>query len=487
MSGSTLRELEAENSALRKTVEALTARVESLLNGKGSHFDTFAKSVTLEQIVSRRTIELKQLTESARDEAEKRKIAEELMRSERRLLRSVLAHIPYLVSWKDSIHRYLGCNASFADAVGIDSPDLISGLRDSDLQWKPVDPETLLTREASVLESGTTTLDSEESYISTDGLTRTYLVATVPMRGGRDEQIGYLSIYADITERKQLEAQLLHAQKLESIGQLAAGIAHEINTPAQYVSDNTCFLQEEFQNVLGLLELYQSLVCEDAQEQSWADRRAKLLDAMKSIDYEFLKEEIPNALEQSVEGIGRITHIVRAMKEFSHPGSSHKEPADINHAIESTVTVCSNRWKYVSNLELTLANDLPPVPCLLSEFNQVILNIIVNAADAVESRFSGSETKGEISVSTRREGNHVVIAIEDNGGGIPEHIRHKIFDPFFTTKEVGKGTGQGLAISRDVIVEKHGGKLECSIKNNDSTLFQIYMPIQPCVQVADAA
>lgn len=471
-----VKALEAENAALRKTVEALIKRVDGLLDDTPTQYDMFSRSVTLQHIVNRRTQELERITESARSEAASRRKAEELMRSERRLLSSVLLHIPHLVSWKDRAGVYLGCNLSFAQSVGLRNPDDIKGKREDELNWKASDPEVSSRRERAVLDARLPITDSEESYQSADGQRHVYLVSTVPMHNDECVLTGVLSIHADITDRKNLESQLLHAQKLESIGQLAAGIAHEINTPAQYVSDNLRFIQDEFTDIANILKLFQSLLSTNGPERSWHERQDEMSKALQAVEYDYLIDEIPNALGQSVEGIGRIAHIVKAMKDFSHPGSGEKESADLNQAIESTATICSNRWKYICSLELDLDPELPIVPCLLSEFNQVILNIIVNATDAIETRFKGTNEMGHVRISTRQSNDNAVIEITDNGGGIPRAIRHRIFDPFFTTKEVGMGTGQGLAISRDIIVQKHGGMIECEVDDGHSTTFRILLP-----------
>jgi len=298
------------------------------------------------------------------------------------------------------------------------------------------------------------------------------------MRSERGEVTGALTISADITERKRLESQLVHAQKLESIGQLAAGIAHEINTPAQYVGDNTRFVRDEFDGLLRLLDLYASQLDTSSESLARELRAEEISKTIESIDYEFLRDEVPRALEQSIEGIERITHIVKAMKTFSHPGSQTMEHADLNKAIESTVTVCENRWKYAAELELDLDPAMPDVPCLLGDFNQVILNLVVNAADALEARHGEQQNKGRIEVRTRVDGAFAVVEVTDTAGGVPAAIRDRIFDPFFTTKGVGKGTGQGLSICQDVIVKKHGGTLECDVREGEGTTFRIRLPLR---------
>ena len=284
----------------------------------------------------------------------------------------------------------------------------------------------------------------------------------------------------DRARQARLEADLLQAQKLESIGQLAAGIAHEINTPAQYVGDNLEFLEQSFGELGELLKRHQALLVAAGAGEVPEALVAEVREAAEAADVEFLEEEIPRALAQSREGIGRVSKIVRAMKDFSHPGSEQKQPIDLNRAIESTVTVARNEWKYVAELELELDDGLPPVPCLAAELNQVVLNIVVNAAHALgEQQEAGEgEGKGRIFVRTRSEGGvWAVVEIEDTGPGIPEEIRDRIFDPFFTTKEVGKGTGQGLAIARSIVVDKHGGTLEVASQTGQGTTFTIRLPI----------
>jgi signal transduction histidine kinase len=168
---------------------------------------------------------------------------------------------------------------------------------------------------------------------------------------------------------------------------------------------------------------------------------------------------------------------VRAMKEFSHPGGGEKTLVDLNHAIESTLTVSRNEWKYIADLKTDFDPDLPQISCYPSELNQAFLNIIVNASHAIIHANAGKNEKGLITIATQKDGDNIVIRIEDTGGGIPESIQNKIFDPFFTTKDVGKGTGQGLAIARSVIVDKHGGTIEFKSEIGVGTTFNIKLPI----------
>ncbi len=299
-----------------------------------------------------------------------------------------------------------------------------------------------------------------------------------PMQDEAGRLHGFLVLGADVTERRHLERQLTQAQKLESIGQLAAGIAHEINTPTQYIGDNTRFLQDAFGDLAELIHQYTAL--------GQAVRRGRPVEALlqeietraQAIDVTYLLEEIPNAIVQSLEGIERVSTIVRAMKAFSHPGGEDMTPLDLNSAIENTITVARNEWKYVADVVTDFDPTLPPVPCFPGELNQVILNMIVNAAHAVADTVETSG-RGIITLTTCQHDNWAEIRIADTGTGIPENIRHKIFDPFFTTKEVGKGTGQGLAIAHDVIVKKHGGTIAFDTVMGQGTTFTLRIPLKP--------
>jgi len=305
-------------------------------------------------------------------------------------------------------------------------------------------------------------------------------VTLSPFKKDTSRVPGFILMGSDITERRIMEAQLNQAQKLESIGRLASGIAHEINTPTQYVADNTHFLQNAFADILELLDKYDQLL----QAARQGDLPDTLLDDVeqtaKAADLDYLVREIPHAIKQSLEGLQRVSKIVRAMKEFSHPNEQAKTEVNINKAIQSTICVARNEWKYVAEMVLDLAPDLPPVPCLPGEFNQAVLNIIINAAHAVADVVGdGSDGKGTITVSTRSDGNWVEIRISDTGTGIPDNLADKIFDPFFTTKQVGKGTGQGLAIARSAIVDKHGGTIHFETEVGKGTTFIIRLPLHP--------
>lgn len=305
------------------------------------------------------------------------------------------------------------------------------------------------------------------------------------IKNEQGEVTHFLGVKEDITEKKRqeqersmMEVQLMQAQKLESVGQLAAGIAHEINTPTQYVGDNLRFIQEGFVTLNKLVTEFEKLLTAAESNSISPELINDIIVQHKEADFPYLSAEIPVALEQSLDGIQRISSIVRAMKEFSHPGTKEKIPVDINHAITTTLTVAHNEWKYVAEVETVLAPNLPKVLCLPDEINQVFLNLIVNASQAIGEIVKKTGGKGTIKITTQSNGPWIEIRIEDSGGGIPEEIKHRIFEPFFTTKEVGKGTGQGLAIARTAIVNKHNGEITFESKAGVGTTFLIRLPVE---------
>jgi len=305
------------------------------------------------------------------------------------------------------------------------------------------------------------------------------LVSPTPLFNEKGEYLGSFCVITDVTKFKELESQLLQAQKLESIGQLAAGIAHEINTPTQYVDNNIRFLQTSMEAMMGIVDRCAEFV-EILKSGTSREDLLRLADmVVDAEELEMLKEDIPDAINDSLTGLDRISEIVKSVKQLAHPGLKGKILADINDAVRSTVTVSSNEWKYVADLEVDLDESLPQVPCLLGEFNQVILNLIINAADAIRDKAGQSPAhKGRIGIRTASKGGCVEIRVSDTGGGVPAAVADRIFDPFFTTKQVGKGTGQGLAISHSVIVEKHGGALTFTTEEGIGTTFIITLPIE---------
>lgn len=319
-------------------------------------------------------------------------------------------------------------------------------------------------------------LTFDTQHVRKDG--STYLVKVNVQYSNSFDKPLFVEIVEDITERKLLESQLAQAQKLESIGQLAAGVAHEINTPIQYIGDNTNFLKDSFEEIEDLIKLYDTTLSMAKAGTLTADEVQQVENELEDADFDFLAEEIPKAIQQSIEGIERVAKIVRAMKEFSHPGQEEKTMANINKALETTVTVARNEWKYVADIKLDLDPSLPEVLCLPGELNQVFLNILVNAAHAITAKLEeSSEEKGAITLRTKADEDWLEIQIQDTGGGIPEHAQKRVFDPFFTTKSVGKGTGQGLSIAYSVVVEKHEGQLFFKTEPGVGTTFFIRLPL----------
>ena len=290
--------------------------------------------------------------------------------------------------------------------------------------------------------------------------------------------VGYLLLARDITRRKNLEQQLMQAQKLESIGQLAAGIAHEINTPIQFIGDNTHFLASAFERIDRVLTVGERLI----QASKEGDDVDALIDEIEEVftsaKIAYMRQEIPYAISESINGLDQVASIVKGMKQFSHPGEGEKKLVDINECIRNMITVSRNEWKYAAELETQLNNAIPFVYCNANEINQVFLNIIVNAAHAIEQvKKEGKSDRGKITIQTGSGDNSVFVEISDTGGGIPKAIQEKIFDPFFTTKEPGKGTGQGLAIAHNVVVNKHAGLITFSVEEGVGTTFRVTLPV----------
>jgi signal transduction histidine kinase/CheY-like chemotaxis protein len=272
--------------------------------------------------------------------------------------------------------------------------------------------------------------------------------------------------------------QLRQAQKMEAVGRLAAGVAHEINTPTQFVSNNTQFVKNSFQSIAKVLEAHRTVLKAAKSGAVTSELISEVERTESENDLSFLIDQIPLALDETLEGIGRVTKIIRAMKEFSHPGAAGKTPANINKAIETSVEVARNEWRYVADLTLNLDPDLPLVPCLVGEFNQTILNLVVNAAHAIGQVVKNQpDIKGAINIQTRRTDDEVEVRIADTGSGIPASARSRIFEPFFTTKPIGEGTGQGLAFVYSTVVKKHGGRVSFETESGKGTTFTLNLPL----------
>lgn len=284
----------------------------------------------------------------------------------------------------------------------------------------------------------------------------------------------------EILLREQTENQLRLAQKLEAVGQLASGLAHEINTPVQYINDNMAYLKRGFEYITDLFRRTPDL--HEAVQEGLLDTTLleKFEDLYSSRQMQTLLEEMPAAINESLEGLFNVTAIVRSMSEFAHPGTEGKQPVDINRLVETTITLSRNEWKYIADIQLNLDESLPRVPCNKVDIGQSILNLLINAAHAIDDAVAeGKMEKGIIWIHTKATEDLVEIRIEDNGPGVPEEIQSRIFDPFFTTKEVGRGTGQGLALAYSYIVKKHQGTITLESEPGYGAHFIIRLPIMP--------
>ena len=274
-------------------------------------------------------------------------------------------------------------------------------------------------------------------------------------------------------EQKRLEGELHQAQKLEAVGRLAAGIAHEINTPIQYIGDNTRFLADSIESLAAMLDRQRA----ELETHAPAEAVAGVDRLGDELDLPYVRAEAPRTVARTLEGVRRVATIVRAMREFAHPGQGEPVATDLNRALEATLDVARNEYRYVADVESDLG-EVPLVVCRPGELNQVFLNVIVNAAHAIAGKVQGSGVRGVIRVRTREVADGVQVSISDTGGGIPPEVQHKIFEPFFTTKDVGRGSGQGLAIARS-IVEAHRGSISFESVPGQGATFHVWVPRVP--------
>ncbi len=333
----------------------------------------------------------------------------------------------------------------------------------------------LLARDRTIAALMDRAAENDSRATSAMGATRRYMelerVVTRKTHELEDERRQLQETVADL---KNAQARLLQAQKMESIGQLAAGIAHEINTPTQYVSDNVAFVKSATESLLSVLDVALGLV-DAVRDHAPADRLRQLQDTTESVDLDFLREQLPDAFTQCADGLRRIATIVAAMKAFSHPSRGSKSEENIAELVHTTLVVARNELKYVADVEEEHDPDVPRVACLRDEISQVVLNLAVNAAHAISESLGPGRERGRIHVATRATDEYVEIAVADDGTGIPESIRDRIFDPFFTTKSVGRGTGQGLAMAYNV-VEKHKGRIFFETEPGRGTTFYVRLP-----------
>ena len=378
---------------------------------------------------------------------------------ERTLLRTMIDLIPAFIYAKDVGSRFVAINAHLARNMGTTS-DAAIGKTDFDFFPREL-AKKFFNDEQALIKSGTAILELEEPGLDKNtGEERIVVTSKVPLRDENGMVIGIIGLGFDITERKRAEQRLAAGERLESIGRLAAGVAHEINTPIQYLNDSVYFIREAMQDLMVHNQKLQSMLPVAPEPDE---------------DIEDLKQELPPALDRVVDGLGRIAEIVRSMKEFSHVDQREMSQVDLNRAVNSTLVIARSEYKYVADLE-TEFGALPLVTCHGGQINQVILNLVVNASHAIGDSVKGTNNKGVIKVRTYVGDTHAVISISDTGGGIPEAIQKRIFEPFFTTKEVGRGTGQGLSIARN-IMKSHDGSLHFETELGKGTTFYIRLPL----------
>jgi two-component system NtrC family sensor kinase len=298
---------------------------------------------------------------------------------------------------------------------------------------------------------------------------------TAKLMDAKNKQELQDKLVAEMEERERMVNELQLAQKLESVGRLAAGIAHEINTPIQYVGDSVYFLRSAFDDLAKLIDGSAEAAAQLPESAGREAYQLEVLELAKKYDIEYLRGEVPKAFTRTFDGVERVTNIVKAMKEFAHPDAIEQNPVDLVHALETTLLVASNEYKYVARIR-TEFDELPQVVCNVGELNQVFLNLIVNAAHAIKDAGKDAEA-GEIVIRAAVEGADVVITVSDNGCGVPAENLTKLYDPFFTTKEVGRGTGQGLAISHSIVVDKHDGEISVASEVGVGTQFTLRLPI----------
>ena len=290
------------------------------------------------------------------------------------------------------------------------------------------------------------------------------------------ERVMYCAIVEDVTEARRLEVELRQSQKLEAVGRLASGLAHEINTPCQFIGSQVQFLTEGFAAVDELLATYAELRLRAASDATMVDLVATVDAAEAAADLPYVREQAPLALASIGDGVRRISRIIAAMKDFARPDEHTWRPLDLNQSLMNTLLVLENETSAVADV-LTEYGPVPPVCGYADDLNQAFFQILLNAVHAVADRQGDGRERGQITVRTRAEADDVVVDISDTGVGIPEAIEGKIFDPFFTTKEVGRGSGQGLPVARSIVVDRHGGAVTFESKVGAGTTFHVRLPI----------
>lgn len=407
------------------------------------------------------------------DVSERHRFVEELAQSEKRF-RSLVETMSQGLVQVDDQGVLIYCNDHFCEMVEISREDMLGESLASLIH--PDDTEVF----GGLLSHGVDAapgmhLDIRFKRRASHAFT---IVTPVRFSAPQEDERGFWLLVMDVTQRKLLETQLLQTQKLEAIGQLAAGIAHEINTPTQYVLNNMWFIKESIEQLHAALARHEEFFDRVAAESVLLDEVAGVRAHDVDRQISFYLEELPAAISETLQGLERITAIVGSVKQFAHPGHEMQQDTDLNTLVESTVNLSRNEWKYVAEMTTDLDPGLPAVSCRMQEIGQVLLNLVINAAHAIVDAGGGKTgAKGHIHIGTRRQGKWAEIRVRDTGTGIPEHAQRHVFEPFFTTKPVGTGTGQGLFIAHRTVVKNHGGTIDFETGAGQGTTFIVRLPL----------
>lgn len=429
----------------------------------------------LEKKIAERTSELIQLNYELKHEIKERELSENALIETYNENNQILSSISSIIIGVDNSRCVTQWNDNAAGMIGLPA-NKVMGMNFFQLpiawDWERIFHDSRRCMENNIkvrMDDLNLEIPGEGSRIL--GITLTPLILKV------GEKPGFLLVGADITERRILEQRLSQSNKMEAIGQMAAGIAHEINTPTQLVGSNLRYIGNQLRDILKLIDQVVVLNQYVRTHSATPEMADALQQSANEAHLDFFRQEAPKAIADSLEGIDRITNIVSAMRYYSHPGSEIKEMGNINQIIENALSLSRNEWKNVAEIHKEFMEGLPFIPCMPSELSQVMLNLIINAVHAIQDvQKEDPNAKGLITISTREIEGDIEVRISDNGTGIPEDIRGKIFDPFFTTKDVGIGTGQGLSICYTVVVNKHNGSLYFETEVGKGTTFIIRLP-----------
>lgn len=498
----------------------------------------------LEQHINQRLTDLRQANLFLKSQIAERRQVELQLRQSQQLLQLVMDNIPQLIFWKDRNSVYLGCNQSFATVAGVGSPANIVGKTDYDLPWKPQETEWFRHCDRRVMTSDTAELGIVEPILQSDGQQNWVETNKIPLHDSAGKVVGILGTSEDITHRVQAEvtlkqlneelerrvekrtlelrqaieqleheisdrkraeealrqsemrlrqqteqleqtlqqlqrtqAQLIQSEKMSNLGQLVAGVAHEINNPVNFIHGNLVPASEYVHDLLDLLQEYQ---------QHYPNPVPELQRKIAAIDLDFLLSDLPKLLTSMETGTERICKIVQSLRTFSRLDEAELKIVDLHLSLDSTLMILQNRLKARSKrpaIEIVKRyGSLPPVECYAGQLNQVFMNILSNAIDALEDCYcetlTAVLTKPVITIETYAIDQTVTIQISDNGIGMSEAVQQRLFDPFFTTKPVGQGTGMGLSVSYQIVVEKHGGQLECMSALGAGTTLTLSIPVE---------